>query len=166
MTTMTAAQVRAHTDGMDPAPDAEVPKRPPTAVSGCLQVAGLGGVRAAGQGWQGAPCCAVRGCTPRCCRSGASTATRRLMRKNARLVVMNARLRDQLARQAKVLEVQGSSPLRLHGGPGRCLGRASRALRPQAPLSPRLPEAVGDQQAGRPNQGVSAISPADLSHRG
>jgi hypothetical protein len=28
MTTMTAAQVRAHTDGMDPAPDPEVPERP------------------------------------------------------------------------------------------------------------------------------------------
>jgi regulator of replication initiation timing len=32
------------------------------------------------------------------------------LRENARLQAENARLRDQLARQAKVLEVQGNSP--------------------------------------------------------
>jgi transposase len=124
MTTMTAAQVRAHTDGMQP--DPEVPQRPrpprryPAAYKlrvlaeyerldkagkgALLRREGLytslisewrkqrdrGALKALGQGAQ-------RGRPP----------VDPAKRENTRLRADNARLRDQLGRQAKVLEAQG-----------------------------------------------------------
>jgi transposase-like protein len=126
MTTMTAAQIRAQTQPMSQLPDPQVPERPrpprqyPAAYKlrilgeyeqldkqgkgALLRREGLytslisewrkqrdkGALAALGQGQR-------RGRPP----------VEPLVRENTRLAAENARLRDQLARQAKVLEVQG-----------------------------------------------------------
>ena len=130
MTTMTAAQVRTHTGGMDRTPDPEVPERPrpprqyPAAYKlrileeyERLDKAGKGALlRREGlytsllsewrkQRDKGA----LQALQQRRGRPPVDPRDREL----ARLERENARLRDQLARQAKVIEVQGelSAPL-------------------------------------------------------
>jgi transposase len=122
MTTMTAAQVRLHTGGMEP--DPEVPERPrlprtyPAAYKlrvlaeyEQLDKAGKGALlrreglytslisewrKQRGKG-------ALEAFQPRRGRP----PTDPMARENARLERENARLRDQVARQAKVIEIQG-----------------------------------------------------------
>jgi transposase len=124
MTTMTAAQLRTHTGGMDQAPDPEVPERPrpprtyPAAYKlrileeyEQLDKAGKGALlRREGlytslisewrkQRDKGA----LAALQQRRGRPPVDSRDRQL----ARLERENARLRDQVARQAKVIEVQG-----------------------------------------------------------
>jgi transposase len=124
MTTMTAAQVRAHTDGMDPAPDPEVPERPrpPRQYPAAYKLRILGEYEQLDKAGKGALLRreglytslisewrkqrdkgALQALQQRRGRPPADP----LLGENARLAAENARLRDQLARQAKVLEVQG-----------------------------------------------------------
>jgi transposase len=124
MTTMTAAQLRPHTGGMDQAPDPEVRERPrpPRTYPAAYKLRILEEYEQLDKAGKGA---LLR-------REGLSTSlisewrkqrdkgalaalqqrrgrppTDPLARENARLERDNARLRDQVARQAKVIEVQG-----------------------------------------------------------
>jgi transposase len=124
MTTMTATQVRAQTGRMDQVPDPQVPERPrpPRQYPAAYKLRILAEYERLGKAGKGA---LLR-------REGLDTSLisewrkqrdkgalqalqhRRgrppvdpLQRELARLQADNARLRDQLARQAKVLEVQG-----------------------------------------------------------
>jgi hypothetical protein len=66
MTTMTAAQVRTHTGGMDQAPDPEVPERPrpPRTYPAAYKLRILEEYEQLDKQGRGR-CCAARGCTPR-----------------------------------------------------------------------------------------------------
>jgi transposase-like protein len=126
MTTMTAAQIRAQTRPMSQPPDPQVPERPrpPRQYPAAYKLRILGEYQQLDKKGKGA---LLR-------REGLYTSlisewrkqrdkgalaalgqakhrgrppTDPLQRENARLVAENTRLRDQLARQAKVLEVQG-----------------------------------------------------------
>jgi transposase len=124
MTTMTAGQVRAHTDGMDPAPDPEVPERPrpPRQYPAAYKLRILGEYEQLDKAGKGA---LLR-------REGLYTSLISEWRKQrdkgalaalqqrrgrppadprdqqlARLQRDNARLREQLERARKVIEVQG-----------------------------------------------------------
>jgi transposase len=151
MTTMTAAQLRTHTGGMDQAPDPEVRERPrpprtyPAAYKlrileeyEQLDKAGKGallrreglytsllsewrkqrdkGALAALQQRRGRPPVDPRG------------------RELARLQRENARLREQLARQARVLEVQGELSALLSR-----LATSSAEADPSEPTDPTSP---------------------------
>jgi transposase-like protein len=126
MTTMTAVQVRAHTDGMAPAPDPEVPERPraPRVYPAAYKLRILGeyeqldkqgkGALLRREGLYTSLISEWRKQRDKGALAALGEAKRRgrppvdpLVRENARLAAENARLRDQLARQAKVLEVQG-----------------------------------------------------------
>jgi transposase len=124
MTTMTAAQLRAQTAGMEP--DPEVPERPrpprryPAAYKlGVLEEyerldkAGKGALLRR-EGLYTSLISEWRKQRERGALKALGEAARRgrppvdpLKRDNARLRAENARLRDQLARQARVLEAQG-----------------------------------------------------------
>jgi transposase-like protein len=145
MTTMTAAQLRTHTGGMDQAPDPEVPERPrpPRTYPAAYKLRILAEYDQLDK--------AGKGALPR--REGLYTSLlsewrkqrdkgalaglqqRRgrppvdpLARENARLERENARLRDQVARQAKVIEVQGEL--------SALLGRLATSSDEQAGASP------------------------------
>jgi transposase-like protein len=126
MTTMTAAQIRAHTDGMDPAPDPEVADRPrpPRQYPAAYKLRILGqyeqldkqgkGALLRREGLYTSLISEWRKQRDKGALAALGQAKRRgrppvdpLVRENTRLAAENARLRDQLARQAKVLEVQG-----------------------------------------------------------
>jgi transposase len=126
MTTMTAAQVRAHTDGMGPAPDPEVPERPrpPRQYPAAYKLRILGeyeqldkqgkGALLRREGLYTSLISEWRKQRDKGALAALGQAKRRgrpptdpLQRELVRLQAENTRLRDQLARQAKVLEVQG-----------------------------------------------------------
>ena len=126
MTTMTAAQVRAQTAPMEQVPDPEVPERPrpprtyPAAYKlrileeyEQLDKAGKGALLRR-EGLYTSLISEWRKQRDKGALAALGQAKRRgrppidpLARENARLERENARLRDRLARQAKVLEVQG-----------------------------------------------------------
>jgi transposase len=122
MTTMTAAQIRAHTDPMRP--DPQVPERPqpPRRYPAAYKLRILAEYEQLDKQGKGALLRreglytslisewrkqrdkgALQALEQRRGRPPADP----LVRENTRLAAENARLRDQLARQAKVLEVQG-----------------------------------------------------------
>jgi transposase len=123
---MTAVRVRSHTEGMAPAPDPEVPERPrPPRVYPAayklrilaeyeqLDKAGKGPLLRR-EGLYTSLISEWRKQRDKGALAALGDAKRRgrppvdpLVRENARLAAEHARLRDQLARQAKVLEVQG-----------------------------------------------------------
>jgi transposase len=123
---MTAAQVRAHTDRMTPPPDPEVPERarPPRVYPAAYKLRILAEYEQLDKAGKGAllrreglytslisewrkqrdkGALAALGEGVRRGRPAGDPTAREL----ARLQAENARLRDQLARQAKVIEVQG-----------------------------------------------------------
>jgi transposase len=123
---MTAAQVRAHTDRMTPVPDPEVPQRarPPRTYPAAYKLRILGEYEQLDKAGKGALLrreglytsliSEWRKQRDKGALAALGTGTRRgrppvdpLVRDNARLAAENARLRDQLARQAKVIEVRG-----------------------------------------------------------
>jgi transposase len=159
MTTMTAAQVRTHTGGMDQAPDPEVPERPrpPRQYAAAYKLRILEEYEQLDKAGKGA---LLR-------RDGLYTSLISEWRKQrdkgalaalqqrrgrppvdprdrelARLERENARLRDQVARQAKVIEVQGNSP--------RCLAGSRRAA---TTVPARVRRAASRQADGHPGSG-------------
>ena len=126
MTTMTAARIRAQTAPMAQAPDPQVPERPrpprtyPAAYKlrilgeyGQLDKAGKGALLRR-EGLYTSLISEWRKQRDKGALAALGEGQRRgrppvdpLQRELARLAAENARLRDQLARQAKVLEVQG-----------------------------------------------------------
>jgi transposase len=126
MTTMTAAQVRAQTAPMEQVPDPEVPERPrpPRQYPAAYKLRILGEYEQLDKAGKGALLrreglytsliSEWRKQRDRGALAALGEAKRRgrppvdpLQRELARLRAENARLRDQLDRQAKVLEVQG-----------------------------------------------------------
>jgi transposase len=124
MTTMTAAQIRAHTDGMDPAPDPQVPQRarPPRQYPAAYKLRILGEYEQLDKTGKGALLRLEglytslisewrkqrdKGALQALEQRRGRPPTDPLQRELARLAAENERLRYQLARQAKVLEVQG-----------------------------------------------------------
>jgi transposase len=116
MTTMTAAQLRTHTGGMDQAPDPEVPERPrpprtyPAAYKlrileeyEQLDKAGKGALLRR----EGLYTSLISERRKQRDKGALAALQQRRDRQLARLERENARLRDQVARQAKVIEVQG-----------------------------------------------------------
>jgi transposase len=150
MTTMTAAQVRLHTGGMDQVPDPEVPERPrpprtyPAAYKlrileeyEQLDKAGKGALLRR-EGLYTSLISEWRKQRDKGALAALGQAKRRgrppidpLARENARLERENARLRDQLARQAKVLEVQGELSALLSR-----LAASSADQEPSEPIDP------------------------------
>jgi len=123
---MTAAQVRAQTAPMEQVPDPEVPERPrpPRQYPAAYKLRILGeyeqldktgkGALLRREGLYTSLISEWRKQRDRGALAALGEAKRRgrpptvpLQRENARLVAENARLREQLAKQAKVLEVQG-----------------------------------------------------------
>jgi transposase-like protein len=126
MTTMTAAQIRAQTQRMSQQPDPQVPERPrpPRTYPAAYKLRILAqyeqldkqgkGALLRREGLYTSLISEWRKQRDKGALAALGQAQRRgrppvdpLVRENARLVADNARLRDQLARQAKVLEVQG-----------------------------------------------------------
>jgi transposase-like protein len=124
MTTMTAAQLRAQTGRMDQVPDPEVPERPrpPRQYPAAYKLRILAEYEQLGKAGKGALLRREglytslisewrkqrdKGALQALQQRRGRPLTDPLMRENTRLAAENARLRDQLARQAKVLEVQG-----------------------------------------------------------
>jgi transposase-like protein len=124
MTTMTAAQLRAQTGRMDQVPDPEVPERPrpPRQYPAAYKLRILAEYEQLGKAGKGALLRREglytslisewrkqrdKGALQALQQRRGRPPTDPLMRENTRLAAENARLRDQLARQAKVLEVQG-----------------------------------------------------------
>jgi transposase-like protein len=126
MTTMTAVQVRAQTGRMDRVPDPQVPERPrpPRTYPAAYKLRILAeyeqldkqgkGALLRREGLYTSLISEWRKQRDKGALAALGEAKRRgrppvdpLVRENARLAAENARLRDQLARQAKVLEVQG-----------------------------------------------------------
>src|SRR6266496_2257550 len=111
MTTMTAAQVRLHTGGMEPDPEVPERSRPPRTYPAAYKLRILGEYGQLDKAGKGAllrreglyTSLISEWCKQRRGRPPVDP----LARENARLERENARLRDQLARQAKVIEVQG-----------------------------------------------------------
>ena len=124
MTTMTAAQVRLHTGGVEPDPEVAERPRPPRSYPAAyklrileeyeqLDKAGKGALLRR-EGLYTSLISEWRKQRDKGALAALGEAKRRgrpptdpLVRENTRLAAENARLRDQLARQAKVLEVQG-----------------------------------------------------------
>ena len=123
---MTAAQIRAQTSPMDQVPDPQVPERPrpPRAYPAAYKLRILGEYEQLDKAGKGALLrreglytsliSEWRKQRDKGALAALGEAKRRgrppvdpLQRELARLAAENARLRDQLARQAKVLEVQG-----------------------------------------------------------
>jgi transposase len=157
MTTMTAAQLRTHTGGMDQAPDPEVPERPrpPRTYPAAYRLRILEEYEQLDKAGKGA---LLR-------REGLYTSLLSEWRKQrdkgalqalqqrrgrppvdprdrelARLERENARLRDRVARQAKVIEVQGNSP--------RCLAGSRRAATTRPARTRRAASRAADGRAG------------------
>ena len=122
MTTMTAAQIRAHTDPMTPDPQVPERARPPRQYPAAYKLRILEEYERLDKKGKGALLRREGLYTSLISEwrkqrdKGALAALQQprgrppadpLVRENARLAAENARLRDQLARQAKVLEVQG-----------------------------------------------------------
>jgi transposase len=124
MTTMTAAQIRAHTAPMDQVPDPQVPERPrpPRTYPAAYKLRILEEYERLDKQGKGAllrreglyTSLISEWRKQRDKGAVAALEQRRgrppvdpLQRELARLAAENARLRDQLARQARVLEVQG-----------------------------------------------------------
>ena len=101
MTTMTAAQVRTHTGRMEQAPDPEVPERPrpPRSYPAAYKLRILEEYEQLDKAGKGALAALQQ-------RRGRPPVDPR-ERELARLQRENARLRERLAKQARVLEVQG-----------------------------------------------------------
>jgi transposase-like protein len=127
MTTMTAAQLRAQTPPVDQVPDPQVPERPrpPRQYPAAYKLRILGEYEQLDKQGKGALLRREGLYTSLISEwrkqrdKGARQALQQrrgrppvdpLQRENVRLAAENARRRDQLARQAKVLEVQGDSP--------------------------------------------------------
>jgi transposase-like protein len=151
MTTMTAAQVRAQSDGMDPAPDPEVPERPrpPRQYPAAYKLRILGEYERLdkqGKGGllrrEGLYTSLISEWRKQRDKGALQTLEQRrgrppvdpLQRELARLQAENTRLRDQLARQAKVLEVQGELSALLSR-----LAASSAAQQPSEPTDPSGP---------------------------
>ncbi|HEX3220128.1 MAG TPA: hypothetical protein VHU77_08920 [Candidatus Limnocylindria bacterium] len=150
MTTMTAAQVRAQTAPMEQVPDPEVPERPrpprtyPAAYKlrileeyEQLDKAGKGALLRR-EGLYTSLISEWRKQRDKGALAALGQAKRRgrppidpLARENARLERENARLRDRLARQAKVLEVQGELSALLSR-----LAASSADQEPSEPIDP------------------------------
>jgi len=83
MTTMRNQAVVSHADAMDEIPDPEVPERAkrPRSYSARYKAEILVEYETLDRDGKGR-CCAARACTPRCCRSGASSATRARWRRS------------------------------------------------------------------------------------
>jgi transposase-like protein len=124
MTTMTAVKVRAHTGRMDQVPDPEVPERPrpPRQYPAAYKLRILEEYERLGKAGKGTLLRREglysslisewrkqrdKGALQALQQRRGRPPTDPLERENARLAAETARLRDQLARQAKVLEVQG-----------------------------------------------------------
>jgi transposase len=122
MTTMTAVQVRAQTDAMTPDPQVPERPRPPRQYPAAYKLRTLEEYERLDKAGKGALLRREGLYTSLISEwrkqrdKGALAALEQrrgrppadpLLRENARLQAENARLRDQLARQAKVLEVQG-----------------------------------------------------------
>jgi transposase-like protein len=122
MTTMTAAQIRAHTDAMTPDPQVPERPRPPRQYPAAYKLRILEEYERLDKAGKGALLRREGLYTSLISEwrkqrdKGALQALQQrrgrppvdpLQRELARLQAENARLRDQLARQAKVLEVQG-----------------------------------------------------------
>jgi transposase len=126
MTTMTAAHIRAQTAPMAQHPDPQVPERPrpPRQYPAAYKLRILGeyqqldkkgkGALLRREGLYTSLISEWRKQRDKGALAALGQAQRRgrppvdpLVRENTRLAAENARLRDQLARQAKVLEVQG-----------------------------------------------------------
>jgi transposase len=101
MTTMTAAQLRVQTGGMEADPQVPERSRPPRTYPAAYKLRILGEYEQLDKAGKGA--LAALGEAQRRGRPPVDP----LVRENTRLVAENARLRNQLAKQAKVLEVQG-----------------------------------------------------------
>jgi transposase len=122
MTTMTAAQVRAHTDAMTPDPEVPERSRPPRQYPAAYKLRMLEEYERLDKAGKGALLRREGLYTSLISEwrkqrdKGALAALQQrrgrppadpLQRELARLAAENARLREQLAKQAKVLEVQG-----------------------------------------------------------
>jgi transposase len=122
MTTMTAAQIRAHTDPMTPDPQVPERPRPPRQYRAAYKLRILEEYERLDKAGKGALLRREglytslisewrkqrdKGALAGLQQRRGRPPTDPLLRENARLAAENARLRDQLARQAKVLEVQG-----------------------------------------------------------
>src|ERR671930_845201 len=122
MTTMTAAQVRAHTAPMPPDPQVPERPRPPRQYPAAYKLRILEEYERLDKQGKGAllrregPYTSLisewrkerdKGALAALQQRRRRPPTDPLQRELARLAAENARLRDQLARQAKVLEVQG-----------------------------------------------------------
>jgi transposase len=151
MTTMTAAQVRAQTAPMDQVPDPEVRERPrpPRSYPAAYKLRILGEYEQLDKAGKGALLRREGLYTSLLSEwrkqrdKGALAALRQrrgrppvdpLARKNVRLERENARLRDQLARQARVLEVQGELSALLSR-----LAASSATQEPSEPTDPADP---------------------------
>src|SRR5919198_3168541 len=124
MTTMTAVQVRAHTDRMTPDPQVPERARPPRQYPAAYKLRILEeyerldkkgkGALLRREGLYTSLISEWRKQRDKGALAALGEAKRRgrpptdpLVQENTRLTAENARLRDQLARQARVLEVQG-----------------------------------------------------------
>src|SRR6266511_1561612 len=124
MTTMTAAQLRAQTGGVEPDPEVSERPRPPRQYPAAYKLRILGEYEQLDKAGKGALLrreglytsliSEWRKQRDKGALAALGEAKRRgrppvdpLQRELARLAAENARLRDQLAKQAKVLEVQG-----------------------------------------------------------
>jgi transposase len=124
MTTMTAAQIRAQTAPMAQHPDPQVPERPrpPRQYPAAYKLRILGEYEQLDKAGKGALLRREglytslisewrrqrdKGALQALQQRRGRPPTDPLVRENTRLAADNARLRDQLARQARVLEVQG-----------------------------------------------------------
>jgi transposase len=151
MTTMTAAQVRAQTAPMDQVPDPEVAERPrpPRQYRAAYKLRILGEYEQLDKAGKGALLRREGLYTSLISEwrkqrdKGALQALQQrrgrppvdpLVRENVRLAAENARLRDQLARQAKVLEVQGELSALLSR-----LAASSATQEPSEPTDPADP---------------------------
>src|ERR687888_931233 len=153
MTTMTAAQLRAQTGGMEPDPEVPERPRPPRQYPAAYKLGVLAEYERLDKAGKGALLrreglytsllSEWRKQRERGALKALGEGARRgrppvdpLKRDNARLRAENARLRDQLARQARVLEAQGNPPRCFPGSrpaapsPSTSPSPASRPTRP------------------------------------
>jgi transposase len=160
MTTMTAAQIRAQTAPMSQHPDPQMPERPrpPRRYPAAYKLRILAQYEQLDKKGKGAllrreglytslisewgkqrdkGALAALAALGQAQRRGRPPVDP-LVRENARLVADNARLRDQLARQAKVLEVQGELSALLSR-----LAASSADQDPSEPTGPADPTPTG-----------------------
>jgi transposase len=154
MTTMTAAQLRAQTGGMEPDPEVPERPRPPRQYPAAyklrilaeyerLDKAGKGALLRR-EGLYTSLISEWRKQRERGALKALGEGARRgrppvdpLKRDNARLRAENARLRDQLARQAQVLEAQGELSALL----SRLAASSAEQQHVQQPSEPTTPTA-------------------------